>query len=51
MFLFNPTKNLLENRHDKIVQLFIDGAIFYKDFEIYEEQYEKVKHLFIINLN
>jgi len=50
-FLFNPTLNLLQNRHDKITQKFIDGIITYKDFEDYEIKYEKIKQLFIINLN
>jgi len=50
-FHFNPTKNLLQNRHDKITQKFIDGKISYFDYERYEYHYEKIKHLFIINLN
>jgi hypothetical protein len=50
-FLFNPTTNLLQNRHDKITQKFIDGIISYSDYEKYEYHYNKVKHLFIINLN
>lgn len=51
MFLFNPTKNLLQNRHDIITQKFIDGIISYNDFYNYETKYEKIKQLFIINLN
>ena len=50
-FLFNPAINLLQNRHDEITQKFIDGIITYKDFENYETKYEKIKQLFIINLN
>lgn len=51
MFLFNPTKNLLLTRHEKIVNNFIAGKIDYIDFENYEKRYEKIKHLYIINLN
>jgi hypothetical protein len=51
MFLFNPTINLLQNRHDKITQKFIDGVISYKDYLNYEIKYEKIKNLYIINLN
>jgi hypothetical protein len=50
-FLFNPTKNLLQNRHDKITQNFIDGVISHKDYLNYEIKYEKIKELYIINLN
>lgn len=50
-YLFNPTKNLLQNRHDKITQKFIDGLISYNDFENYETKYEKIKNLYTINLN
>ncbi len=50
-FLFNPTINLLIKRHDKITEAFINGKIDYIAFELYEKKYEKIKHLFIINLN
>lgn len=50
MFLFNPTKNLLLARHEKIVNHFIAGKIDYIDFENYEKRYEKTKYLYIINL-
>lgn len=51
MFLFNPTVNLLLSKHEKIVNHFLDGKINYIDFENYEKQYEKIKHLYTISLN
>jgi len=50
-YLFSQTHNLLLNRHDRIVQKFIDGVISYQDFENYEKKYLKIKELFTINLN
>jgi len=51
MFLFSPEINLLQNNHDIITQKFINGIISFQDFENYEIKYNKIKHLFIINLN
>jgi len=50
-FLFKSTKNLLIDRHEKITNLFLDGIISYKDFELYEIKYNEIKELFTINLN
>jgi hypothetical protein len=43
--------NLLQIRHDRVVDRFIEGKIVYSDFEIYEKEYLKMVNLFIINLN
>lgn len=48
---FNRTFNILEKRHEKIVNLFIDGKISYLDFELYENRYNRIKHLYTISLN
>lgn len=43
--------NLLQNRHDLITEKFINGAIEYVDFELYENEYNLIKHLYTIWLN
>jgi len=51
MFRFKMNYNLLQNRHDKITNQFIYGKINLHDYLNYETNYNKIKHLYIINLN
>lgn len=43
--------NLLQNRHDHVTQLFIDGKIDYAIFHILEKLFISNSYLFTICLN
>ena len=50
-FLFNPTCNVIQSKHDVITDRFINGLISWEDYEKYNNAYEQWKHLFTLNLN